>query len=358
MEDTGVELRRANSQAEYVLFDGTEEECPDGVVLDMDEEASLRYRRRKKWILGGITLVGLGLFAGLIGFLLNQRDRGENVGVTPTMSPLATPGASPTFPPPREPPPEPTGFIPTPPPKPSQGGNTPVMGYKIISSVPHDIRAFTQGLLFYQDQFYESTGLLGQSSLRRVDPKNGTVLKKINIDSSLFGEGLARVGNTLYMLTWQSKRGLRFQLDNFTPRDGWNYSGEGWGLTTSSDERKLYMSDGSDEIRVLDPSTLEEVASRIKVRDQRGSSIRRINELEFVEGEIWANIWQTDNIARIDPTTGEVLAWIDFRGLLQPEDIPSGARIDVLNGIAYDSTTKRLWVTGKLWPKYYLVEIV
>ncbi|MFN0085720.1 MAG: glutaminyl-peptide cyclotransferase [Blastocatellia bacterium] len=224
-------------------------------------------------------------------------------------------------------------------------------GYEVVASYPHDTNAFTQGLVYHQGVFYESTGLNGSSSLRRVEIATGAVLRKIDVPSQHFAEGLALFNGRLYQLTWQSQRAFVYAEDSFNLLDTLSYVGEGWGLT--HDGSSLIMSDGSDQIRFLDPATFN-VLRTIHV-DDNGRSIRNLNELEYIKGEIYANIWQTDRLVRIDPRSGRVTAWINLTGLLTPED--RQRPVDVLNGIAYDEAGDRLFVTGKLWPKVYEIRL-
>lgn len=224
--------------------------------------------------------------------------------------------------------------------------------FEVVAQYPHDPTAFTQGFTFYGGSFYEGTGRQGQSSLRQVEPKTGRILRKVDLSPEFFGEGIAIVGNEVIQLTWLSHTGFVYDLKDFRELRTFKYPGEGWGLTT--DGRDLFMSDGSAEIRVLDGSTFSE-KRRIKVRDQ-GKPIDQLNEVEFVEGEIFANVWHSDRIARISPRTGEVLGWIDLTGLLGP--FYQRQAEAVLNGIAYDRETKRLFVTGKLWPKIFEIRVV
>jgi glutamine cyclotransferase len=223
--------------------------------------------------------------------------------------------------------------------------------YEVVRSYPHDANAFTQGLVYHQGIFYESTGLNGGSSLRRVEIATGTVLRKLDVASQHFAEGLALFNGRLYQLTWQSQRAFVYAEDSFNLLDTLSYVGEGWGLT--HDGGSLIMSDGSDQIRFLDPATFS-VQRTINVQDN-GRAIRSLNELEYIRGEIYANIWQTDRIARIDPRSGRVTAWINLTGLLGPED--RQRPVDVLNGIAYDEAGDRLFVTGKLWPKVFEIKL-
>ena len=224
--------------------------------------------------------------------------------------------------------------------------------FEVVAQYPHDPTAFTQGFTFHKGSFYEGTGRQGQSSLRQVEPKTGAVVRKVDLAQDFFGEGIAIIGNEVIQLTWVSHTGFVYDLSDFHKLRTFKYPGEGWGLAT--DGHDLFMSDGSAEIRVLDANTFGE-KRRIKVPDD-GRPIDELNELEFVEGEIFANIWHSDRIARISPRTGEVLGWIDLTGLLGPfyQRQPEA----VLNGIAYDREGKRLFVTGKLWPKIFEIRII
>lgn len=217
----------------------------------------------------------------------------------------------------------------------------------------HDSLAFTQGLIWKDGHLYESTGLNGRSSLRKVKLENGQVLQRRDLPAEVFGEGLTDRGEQLLMLTWTNGRGYVFDRGDFSPAGTFAYAGEGWGLTRSADT--VYMSDGSAQLRLLDPATLRE-RSRIQVTDN-GRAVDQLNELEWVKGEIYANVWQTDLIARIDPKTGRVRGWIDLSGLLQGHGT-SVRGSDVLNGIAYDAKGDRLFVTGKLWPNLFQIELV
>ena len=229
----------------------------------------------------------------------------------------------------------------------------PVDTFQIVATYPHDPDAFTQGLVWQDGIFYEGTGLRGRSSLRKVDPASGAVTQEIDLADQYFGEGITIFGDKLYQLTWQEDTGFIYDKDSFELLDTWTYPGEGWGLTT--DGERLIMSDGTNELRFLDPETLDELG-RVAVTDQQGNPVVRLNELEYVNGEVLANIWQTDWIARIDPATGQVTGWIDLSGLLPAEDRTQP--VDVLNGIAYDPDTDRLFVTGKLWPKLFEIDLV
>jgi glutamine cyclotransferase len=225
-------------------------------------------------------------------------------------------------------------------------------GYRVVHTYPHDPQAYTQGLLYEDGYLYESTGLNGRSSLRMVDLETGRVLQKADVPSQCFAEGLAAWGSTLIQLTWQSH--IAFVYDRFSFRllHTFTYDGEGWGLT--QDGRNLILSDGTASLRFFDPATFREVR-HIVVKDH-GSQVTELNELEFVHGEIYANVWHTDRIARISPANGRVLGWIDLSGLLSADQRSDPEA--VLNGIAWDSVHDRLFVTGKLWPKLFEIKIV
>jgi glutamine cyclotransferase len=223
-------------------------------------------------------------------------------------------------------------------------------GYEVVNTFPHDPGAFTQGLVFSDGVLFESTGLNGQSSLRRVALETGEVLKQRDIDAQYFAEGLALFDGRLIQLTWRNGVGFVYDKDSFEPLGNFTYPNEGWGLT--QDGTHLIMSDGSSTLRFLDPHTFE-VVREVAVTSE-GQPVVRLNELEYVAGEIWANVWQTDAIARIDPATGAVRGWIDLSGLLPAEE---RAAADVLNGIAYDAAGDRLFVTGKLWPTLFEIRV-
>jgi glutamine cyclotransferase len=218
--------------------------------------------------------------------------------------------------------------------------------YEVVRSWPHDRGAFTQGLLVRNGSLLESTGLNGRSSLREVELATGRVLKQVPVANEYFAEGLTVIGDRAYQLTWQSQRGFVYDADTFRLLDTFTYAGEGWGLAT--DGRQLVLSDGTSRIRFLDPATFK-VERTIDVTLD-GKPLDQLNELEWINGEIFANVWQTDLVVRIDPATGRVRGVVDFTGLL-----PAGERpgTDVLNGIAHDAATGRLLVTGKLWPKLF-----
>ena len=224
--------------------------------------------------------------------------------------------------------------------------------YTVVQSFPHDPDAFTQGLVYHDGFLYEGTGLQGRSSLRKVRLETGEVLQRVDLPYEYFGEGIAIVRNEILQLTWKSQVGFVYDLRSFRQIRQFSYSGEGWGLISSGAD--VYMSDGTSDIRILEAATLRE-RRRIHVHDG-STSIERLNELEFVDGQIFANIWETNRIARVSPQTGKVVGWIDLSGLLSPiYQLQPGA---VLNGIAYDSVRKRLFVTGKLWPRLFEIRLV
>jgi len=224
--------------------------------------------------------------------------------------------------------------------------------YRVIHTYPHDRQAYTQGLLYQDGHLYESTGLNGRSSLRMVELETGRVLQSFPVPEKYFAEGLASWGSTLVQLTWQSQIAFIYDRFSFRLLRTMHYDGEGWGLT--EDGRNLILSDGTANLRFLDPATFHEVR-RIVVKD-RGTRITELNELEYVHGQIYANIWHTDRIARISPATGQVLGWIDLTGLLPPGSVSDPEA--VLNGIAYDPVHDRLFITGKLWPKLFEIKVV
>ncbi|MBK7993346.1 MAG: glutaminyl-peptide cyclotransferase [Blastocatellia bacterium] len=223
--------------------------------------------------------------------------------------------------------------------------------YEIVNSWPHDIDAFTQGLIFHEGVLYESTGLQGMSSLRRVELETGKVQKKIDVPNPYFAEGMTIFQGKVYQLTWTHNKGFVYDLGSFEKEKEFSYSGEGWGLT--NDGKSLILSDGTNKIRFIDPFTFE-VLKTITVKEGQ-MPITSINELEYIKGLIYANIWQTDRIVIIDPNSGDVTGSIDLTGLLSPTD--RAMNPDVLNGIAYDSAKDRLFVTGKLWPKIFEIKL-
>jgi glutaminyl-peptide cyclotransferase len=231
---------------------------------------------------------------------------------------------------------------------------TPRVSPRVIHSWPHDTAAYTQGLAIYRGQLLESTGLLGRSEVRDVDITTGSVRRRVTLPANEFGEGITAVGDRLYQLTWRGGRGHVYNPATLAPIDSFTYTGEGWGLTT--DGRILYMSDGTSRIRVVDPAGFHELRT-IQVRE-RDSTVWMLNELEWVRGELWANVYETDLIARIDPTSGRVVGWIDLGSLLtaaEKQDVTT--RGGVANGIAFDSVRNRVFVTGKLWPRLFEIDV-
>jgi glutamine cyclotransferase len=230
---------------------------------------------------------------------------------------------------------------------------TETFGYRVIKEYPHDRRAFTQGLAYVDGVLYEGTGLYGESTLRRVDLETGEVLQAVGLSEEYFGEGIAVLGERIYQLTWKNGVCVVFDRETFELQEAFTYETEGWGLTT--DGERLIMSDGTNRLFIRDPETFAELDTIDVYEGVR--AIWNLNELEVVDGEIWANVWQTDHIARIDPETGQVTGWIDLTGLLSEKEREKRP-VDVLNGIAYEPETDRLFVTGKLWPKLFEIEVV
>lgn len=268
----------------------------------------------------------------------------------PTSTPEPPPSAVPAtdYPAPTPQPTEtPTGYPPVPTATP--GSYT----YRILNTYPHDPDAFTQGLVIDEaGNLFEGTGLYGRSSLRRVDLETGEVLQMIELPPEYFGEGITLWDGRIIQLTWRARSGFVYDKDSFDVLQEFKYPTEGWGIT--HDDEKLIMSDGTATLYFWDPETLEEIG-RVDVFDENGPVVR-LNELEYINGEVWANVWQTDRVVRIDPETGRVTGSIDFSGLL--EGIPLEQPVDVLNGIAYDEENGRLFVTGKLWPVLFEVEVL
>ena len=230
---------------------------------------------------------------------------------------------------------------------------TPVYGYRVVHAYPHDTSAYTEGLFFKDGYLYESTGEQGDSTVRKVKLETGKVVLRYDLPAKYFGEGIVDWGSRLVQLTWKDQMGFVYDLATFRQQRTFLYPGEGWALTR--DDKHIYMSDGSPVLRVLDPQTLTSVRS-ILVTDA-GQPVANLNELEWVKGEIYANVWLTNRIARIDPTTGHVTGWIDLTGLLDVNTLPDPGN-DVLNGIAYDAARDRLFVTGKRWPRLFEIVLV
>jgi len=230
--------------------------------------------------------------------------------------------------------------------------STPTQGYEVVATYPHDPQAFTEGL-FWKDGFlWESTGLVGRSDIRRVNLADGRVVQSVAIPRELFGEGIVDWGDEIISLTWRDRVGFRWNRHTLEQTGRFTFTtGEGWGMTRN--EREIFQSDGTSVIHVLDPATMQE-RRRIQVTAD-GVAVDRLNELEWVDGEIYANVWMTPLIARIDPATGQVRAWIDLTDLVNRN---AGANPDAtLNGIAWDAQNRRLFVTGKLWPRLYEIRL-
>jgi glutamine cyclotransferase len=227
----------------------------------------------------------------------------------------------------------------------------PTFGFEVVRSFPHDRQAFTQGLIYRDGWLYEGTGLNGRSGIRKVKLDTGEVVQVQPLDQQHFGEGITDWKGSLIQLTWRSEIGFVYDLETFQQTKTFRYRGEGWGLT--HDRTRLIMSDGSAQLRFLDPGTFQETG-RITVREPRGP-VAELNELEYIDGEIFANVWQTERIVRISPKDGRVTGWIDLAGLLPASEREADA---VLNGIAHDPASGRLFVTGKLWPRLFEIKLV
>ncbi len=229
--------------------------------------------------------------------------------------------------------------------------NIPVYSYKVINTYPHDTNAFTEGLVHESGFIYESTGRINESTLRKVDLKTGQILKSHTLEGDYFGEGIAIYHNKIFQLTWKNNVGFIYDKDSFKLISKFYYNTEGWGITHN--EEYLIMSDGTDSIYFLNPKNFKRVYS-IKVHDEN-RPITRLNELEFVQGEIYANVWGSDKIARICPHSGKVTGWIDLKGLLSPKEYKNAG---TLNGIACDKQLNHLFVTGKMWPKTFEIKLI
>lgn len=235
----------------------------------------------------------------------------------------------------------------------AHAADIPVYGYRVVHVYPHDTGAYTEGLFYKDGYLYESTGEAGSSTVRKVELASGETVQRHNLPARYFGEGIVDWKDRLVQLTWKSGTGFVYDLASFALQRNFSYPGEGWALTR--DDTHLYMSDGTPVLRVLDPETLA-VVRRIRVTAD-GVPVTNLNELEWVDGEIYANVWLTDRIARIDPASGHVVGWIDLGGLFDISQLPDPGD-DVLNGIAWDAQHKRLFVTGKCWPKLFEIRLV
>jgi len=226
-------------------------------------------------------------------------------------------------------------------------------GYKVIHTYPHDPDAFTQGLVYVDGHLYESTGRNGKSSIRLLDLSTGKVLQHYDLATKYFGEGLTDWNSELVQITWETEIGFVYDRFSFSLKRTFHYRGEGWGLT--HDDKQLILSDGTPVIRFLDPQSFAET-QRVSVTDENDRPVSNINELEYIHGEIYANIWTTDQIIRISPRTGKILGRIDLSGLIDKSQLSDSNA--VLNGIAYDAKGDRLFVTGKLWPKLFEIKVL
>jgi glutaminyl-peptide cyclotransferase len=226
----------------------------------------------------------------------------------------------------------------------------PAYSYEVVATYPHDPAAFTQGLLIEDGQLFESTGQNGTSWVRKVDLATGAVQQQHVVDPQYFGEGMVVWDDRIITLTWKEQKGFILDRETLAPEGEWTYAGEGWGLTR--DDATIYMSDGTHQIRKLDPATLQETG-RIDVK-MNGRPVNKLNELEWVKGEIWANVFETDRIVRIDPATGNITGVVHLGGILKPEE---RRQTDVLNGIAWDKANDKIYVTGKLWPKLFEIKL-
>lgn len=236
----------------------------------------------------------------------------------------------------------------------SEASSIPVYGYEVVHVYPHDPQAFTQGLFYLDGFLYEGTGLEGRSNIRKVKFETGEVVQRHDLPvTDLFGEGIVNWKDRLFEITYTTNLGFVYNLSSFQPQGDFHYQGEGWGLT--QDGKRIIMSDGTAQLRFWDPENVPRELGRITVTAE-GAPVVKLNELEYVKGEIYANIWQTDRIARINPSNGKVTGWIDLSGLKNYGQ-PTG-REEVLNGIAYDPKTDRLFVTGKLWPNVFEIKLV
>lgn len=228
-----------------------------------------------------------------------------------------------------------------------------IQSVEVVSKIEHDPKAFTQGLYFYDGFLYESTGLRGESTLRKLDPRNGKVIKSVSMEPNIFSEGITVFDDKIYMISWTNGLCMVFDPVTFKKEKEFRYSGEGWGLTHNS--KNLFMTDGSNLIKVIKPDDFS-VQNTISVVDNEMNPVFYLNELENIKGEIWANIWQNDKLVKINPADGNITAWIDLSSLrkyLQPSD-----RVDVLNGIAWDPKSDKIYVTGKYWPYIFEIKVI
>lgn len=225
--------------------------------------------------------------------------------------------------------------------------------YQVVKEFPHDPDVYTQGLTFEEGALFESGGQYGASSLREVELETGKVKRNQSVPAEFFAEGMTILGDKIFLLTYKEGQCLVYDKSKLEVVNSFRYQGEGWGLT--DDGQHLWMSDGTDQLRILDPETFKEL-DRIQVTD-RGQPVPQLNELEWVDGALYANVYFTDKIARIDPVSGRVTGWLDLAGILDRARLPPRARAEVLNGIAYEPTSKRLFVTGKYWPTLFELKV-
>jgi glutamine cyclotransferase len=250
----------------------------------------------------------------------------------------------------------------TPSPTPVRNG-LPIYGYEVVNTYPHDPKAFTEGLFYHDGFLYESTGEEGRSSLRRVELETGKVVQKFDLPRDEFGEGIAMIGDKIYMLTYKQQRGRVFDAKTFKVLKEFDYQGEGWGMTT--DGSALYMDQGTHVLKVLDANTLQQ-AQTIPVFREDGQPLMQINELEWIKGELWANVWHSEwpdilgkpnYIARIEPGSGKLVGWVDLAGISPDDQNGGGQEENTLNGIAYDAIKDRIFVTGKNWKHLYEIKL-
>ena len=239
--------------------------------------------------------------------------------------------------------------------------SVPIYTYEIVKTYPHDPKAFTEGLFFYNGFLYESTGETGKSDLRKVELETGKIVQQIKLPKEIFGEGTTVLNGKIYQLTWQSEKGFVYDAETFKLLREFTYQGDGWGLT--NDGTNLYMTDSTHVIRVIDPETFKTIKTLVVLRED-GKPLMQINELEYIKGEIWSNVWHSEEpnilgkenyIARIDPNSGKLLGWIDLGGI-SPDDVLRGSE-NTLNGIAYDAANDRIFVTGKNWKNLFEIKV-
>jgi glutaminyl-peptide cyclotransferase len=334
---TGVDIGASDASQNEHIVDDTE----DSTHFAANRHRNKSFLKIPVWI---ILVAVVAVFVTAVAVIFASRGKGSGRSVDSGSTNATSSGSG--------------SFSPLSPVDPN--ASPPEHGVKVVQATTHDPDAFLQGLEYSSQRgvFFESTGLTGgKSSLRRVDVATGKVIKVVKLpEQDLFGEGLTLHGNDLlYMLTWKAERGFVFKQDTLELVREWKYPGEGWGLASDTRAGIIYMSDGTTQLRVLDATTLAETR-RINVTFA-GKSLVDLNELEYVCGEVWANVWRTNKIYRIDPGTGVVRSVVIVEGLPREEDLVAGKPLDVLNGIAFDAASNRLWISGKLWPKVYEVTL-